>query len=262
MKSAEIGSTTRKKGNVRLMNVTMRVDEDLGKQQIQLKTANSLVEMLSETAHSKRTNKGRRRAIGTHVFHGYRSLQRLTVMRTVMLCSLLALMIAACDQGVLYATSFTEVATERTKLIDGIESYQSMEEAKRRFQKWDVIENSSLAPGDKRPPFSIHVVAIDSYSHLGHSGTLRLKFFNNRLTEARFYPSRFDQYVERLKESDKLTFKVTETSAGLPEAFALQHTHVWIYNQPHLDPSGKEKYVGWSDTRLEKEEALWIKRYS
>jgi hypothetical protein len=183
-------------------------------------------------------------------------------MRTMVVCSFLVLMIAACDQDVLYATSFTEVATERTKLIDGIESYQTMEEAKRRFQKWEVIENSSLASGDKRPPFSIYVVAIDNYSHLGHSGTLHLKFFNNRLAEARFYPSNFDKYVERLKEADKLTFKVTESSAGLPEAFASSHTHVWVYNQPHLDPSGRDKYVGWRDTRLEKEEALWITRYS
>lgn len=189
-------------------------------------------------------------------------MQGITAIRTVMACALLALMVAACDQDVLYATSFTEVATERTKLIDGIESYQSMEEAKRRFQKWDVIENTSLTPGDKRPPFSIHVVAIDNYSHLGHSGTLRLKFFNNRLAEARFYPSSFNQYVERLREADKLVLKITETSAGLPEAFASPHTHVWIYTQPHLDPSGKEKYVGWRDTRLEEEEALWIKRYS
>lgn len=186
----------------------------------------------------------------------------LAYTRMVVGSSLFALVIAACDQDVLYATSFTEVATERTKLIDGIESYQSTEEAKRRFQKWKVLENNSLALGDKRPPFSIHVVAIDNYTHLGHSGTLRLKFFNNRLAEARFYPSRFEQYVKRLKEADKLTFKVTETSAGSPEAFILPHTHVWIYNQPHLDPSGKEKYVGWRDTRLEKEESLWIGRYS
>ena len=93
-------------------------------------------------------------------------MQRLTEVRTVIFCSFLALMIAACDQDVLYSTSFTEVATERTKLIDGIESYQSAEESKSQFQKWEVIENSSLAPGDKRPPFSIHVVAIDNYSHL------------------------------------------------------------------------------------------------
>lgn len=177
-------------------------------------------------------------------------------------CSLFALMIAACDQDVLDATSFTEVATERTKLIDGIESYQSTEEAKRLFQKWSVIASNNLAPGDKRPPFSIHVVAIDNYTHLDHSGTLHLKFFNNQLAEARFYPSNFEQYVERLKEADKLAFKVTEIGAGLPKAFKSPHTHVWLYDQPHLDLSRKEKYVGWRDVRLEKEEVLWIKRYS
>ena len=171
-------------------------------------------------------------------------------------------MIAACDQDVLYATSFTEVATERTKLIDGIESYQSTEEAKRRFQKWAVIESNNLAPGDKRPSFSIHVVAIDNYTHLGHSGTLHLKFFNNRLAEARFYPSNFEQYVERLKEADKLAFKLTESGAGLPEAFISPHTHVWIYNQPHLDPSGKEKYVWWRVVRLQKATAFPITRHS
>jgi hypothetical protein len=189
-------------------------------------------------------------------------MRMLAEIRTVVFCSFLVLMIAACDQDVLYATSFTEVAAERTQLINGIESYQSIQEAKRQFQKWEVIEESSLAPGDKRPPFNIYVVAIDTYSHLGHSGKLHLKFFNNRLAEARFYPSSFEKYVERLKENNKLTFKVTEQSAGTPETLAAPHTRIWIYSQPHLDPQGQSRYVGWRDTRLEKEETLWIKRYS
>jgi len=175
-------------------------------------------------------------ALGT--FAERASMWTLAHTRMVVGCSLFVLMIAACDQDVLYATSFTEVATERTKLIDGIASCQSTEEAKRQFQRWDVIESSSLAPGDKRSPFSIHVVAITNYSPLGHSGTLRLTFFNNRLAEAGFYSSSFEQYVERLQAADKHTFRVMETSAGLPEAFASPHTHVWIYNQPQLDPSG------------------------
>ena len=189
-------------------------------------------------------------------------MRMLTDIRAVIFCSLLTLMIAGCDQDVLYATSFTEVATEHTKLINGIESYQSSEEAKRQFQEWKVIENSSLAPGDKRPPFSIYVVSMDNYSHLGYSGKLHLKFFNNRLAEARFYPSSFEKYVERLKEHDKLTFTVTEKSAGTPETLAAPYTRIWIYSQPHLDPQGQNRYVGWKDTRLDKEESDWIRRYS
>jgi len=102
-------------------------------------------------------------------------------IRTGVFCSFLVLMIAGCDQDSLYTTSFIDVASKRTKLIDGIESDQSTEKTKRRFPKWEVVEKSSLSPGDKRPLFSIEVVAINEYSHLGHSGTLHLKFFNDRL---------------------------------------------------------------------------------
>lgn len=171
-------------------------------------------------------------------------------------------MAVGCDEDVLYSMSFTEVATERTKLIDGIESYESIEETKHRFKEWEVIENSSLRPGDKRPPFNIYVVSIKDYSHLSYAGDLHLKFFNNRLSEVRFYPHNFEKYVERLKESDKLTFNITDKSAGTPEAQVSPYTRIWIYDQPHLGQPGQNKYVGWKDTRLDKEESLWIKRYS
>lgn len=207
-------------------------------------------------------NQGRRLVIGIGARRYCRSMRLITDIRTVVFCSLLAWMIAGCDQDVLYATSFTEVATERTKLIDGIESYQSMDDAKRRFQQWAVIEESRLAPGDKRPPFSIYVVAIENYSHLGYSGKLHLTFFNNRLAEARFYPSSIEKYVERLQEHDKLTFTSTDKRAGSPEARVAPHTRIRIYNQPPLDLQGQNRSIGWGDERLEKEETLWIERYS
>lgn len=178
------------------------------------------------------------------------------------LCSLLVFGTIGCDEDLLYSMSFTEVATERSKLIDGIESYQSIEEAKRRLPEWKMIENSSLAPGDPRPPFTIYVVSIKNYSHLDYAGELHLKFFNNRLAEARFYPNSFEQYVDRLKEIEKLTFSVTDKSYGTPEAVVPPYTRIWIYNQPHLEQHGGSKYVGWEDIRLDKEETIWIKRYS
>jgi hypothetical protein len=156
-----------------------------------------------------------------------------------------------------YSISFVDVAPERTKLISGIDSYQSIEEAKNKFPVWQVIEQSSLSPKDKRPPFNIYKVSIKNYSHLGISGELQVEFFNNRLMETRFLPDQFEKYVELLVQKEHLKFVVNRI--GLQETTISPHTRVWIYaNQ--VEPN--YKYVGWVDIRLERELYLWIKRYA
>ena len=173
-------------------------------------------------------------------------------------CSLLLLCaISGCDEIADHfsSISFVDVASEHTKLISGIDSYQGVEEAKRKFPVWEVIEQSSLGPKDKRPPFNIYKVEIKNYSHLGVSGELHLGFFNNRLMETRFYPDSFDKYVELLKEKERLTFR--ESRIGSKESTIHPYTRVWTYKD-YKDRS----YVGWEDTRLRRECNIWIKRYS
>lgn len=158
--------------------------------------------------------------------------------------------------------TFVEVASERTKLIKGIESYQSIVQAKDQFSAWRVIERSSLHPQDKRPPFTIYKVRIENYSHLGVQGDLHIKFFNNRLAETRFFPQNFSKYVDHLKRMPNLEFKVNSTDQDISEGFLDPFTRIWIYKKPHLEEFGEKKYIGWEDTRLGREESLWIKRYS
>lgn len=151
--------------------------------------------------------------------------------------------------------SFIDVAAQRTKLINGIESYQSIEEARRLFPVWEVVEQSSLGPEDNRPPFNIYKVSIKKYSHLGILGELHLLFFNNRLMETWFYPGSFDKYVNLLEKKERL--ELQEELHGLRGAIISPYTHMWIYKD-YKDSN----YVAWEDTRLQREQRIWIKRYS
>src|SRR5438094_4487733 len=132
------------------------------------------------------------------------------------LLSLVAL--AGCEQAsdLFFGPSFVDIASDRTKLIDGLQSYASVEEIKRLFPEWKVIENSGLKPGDKRPPINIYSVAVKNYSHLNCRGELRLTFFNNRLMEAWFIPDEFEKYIELLKKQEGISFQAGPDSHGWP----------------------------------------------
>ncbi len=149
--------------------------------------------------------------------------------------------------------SFVKVESTRTKLINGIESYQSIDDFKsylgHNSLQWKVDEDGKPTPKG-RPPFNIYEITIDNYSHLGFGGELTVVFFNNRLLEARFFPSDVKNYITAL-EKDGIRFDNNQEAKLSPYTLVLIATD---YKE--------RQYVGWSDTRLEKEFDLWIKRYS
>ncbi|MBU1043188.1 MAG: hypothetical protein KJ915_02175 [Candidatus Omnitrophica bacterium] len=153
---------------------------------------------------------------------------------------------------VLHPISFIEIQSERTKLIDGIESYQSINEFKGFLKlsslQWE--ENTNPLSPKGRPPFNITTITIKNYLHLDYSGELIVSFFNNRLTSTNFYPKDVVGYFEAISK-EGVTFDSNQ-EAKLPP-----HTHVYLA----VDHKGR-KYVDWADVRLEKEVELWIKRYS
>lgn len=178
-------------------------------------------------------------------------------LKVVLVSTLCVVWFSACDEITDHfsAISFVDVATERTRLINGLESYWTIEEAKTKLPSWEVIEQSSLKPQDRRPPFNIYRVSIKNYVHLGVSGELQVKFFNNRLLSTWFYPETFDRYVLLLKDKEGLTFQ--EGQDGSRDAMIVPHTHVWVYKDYK-----EQLYIGWEDIRLARELGLWIKRYS
>ena len=157
-------------------------------------------------------------------------------MRT--LAVLLTLWLAAC--GVFAPPTGVPLAFDQT-------SYSSRSESLARFEKThriEVVEDSALAPGDSRPPFSIYVVRVQGVSDKGLPGQLRLKFFNDRLTGVWFYPDDAAAYRSAMQ---------AEASVARVDG----HVKTWTAE----DYRGKW-YVAWEDERLWDEEWEWIETYS
>jgi hypothetical protein len=151
--------------------------------------------------------------------------------------------------------TYTEIANPPTELIDGFQSYQSIEKVKQFLESksisWEVIEDSKLRDDDKRPPFNIYTVSIKNYNYLGCSGELLLHFFNNRLMSTVFYPKDIEGFLDTLKRIKKISFENGH------EATISPYTKVTTYT----DFKG-HKYVGWVDSLLIEEMDLWISIYS
>jgi hypothetical protein len=151
--------------------------------------------------------------------------------------------------------SFVKVESERTKLVNGIESYQSIEEFKASLAhsslQWDESQEQP-SPGNRwRPPFNEHTITIRNYSYLGFTGELMVIFFNNRLRTTIFYPSAIDEFVEAFCKSEGVKF---DNNYG---ARISSHTLIRVTT----DGRGR-KYIRWSDIRLDREVELWITRNS
>lgn len=146
-----------------------------------------------------------------------------------------------------------ETVNKSVKLLADFKSFQTIEGTNRYCNslgfQWLVIEDSHLPEGDRRPRFDIFVVEIKGYAHLNQLGTLRLAFFNDRLSEIRFYPNSIKKYLEILIEKEKLDLINKKEHL-------FNNVRVWLHEK------WGNPYIGWSDIRLEQEEFEWIKQYS
>ena len=148
--------------------------------------------------------------------------------------------------------SFVEVPANPTPLLQGFQSYASKEHVFANLQPKDtvqLVENSVLPPEDTRPPFSIYVVRIPTYIHIGHTGTLQLKFFNNRLQQTTFYPSDSAAYLAALN------------ALGIDLSQGRQFTAGYTATWSAVDYRG-QVYVAWADKRLQEQSNRWISRYA
>lgn len=174
------------------------------------------------------------------------------IFLAVFSCALIA-GVPSCDGT--YGKSFVEVRSDRTKLIDPFESYESISTVQQRLKDsgstWAVIENNATsAKGEMRPPFHIYVIRVDNFINFGLQGVLRLEFFNDRVMAAWFYPKNLSSYRTLVEER----YPEIRTSKAI---IVDQYTRIKF----GVDYEG-HNYISWEDSRLRDEFNLWIKRYS
>lgn len=158
---------------------------------------------------------------------------------------------------ILYSLFIMQSCSHRvssTKLIDAFSSCMSSEECERLLSpahKWNVVEDQRISPTAIRSQFDVLTVSIDSYTSLGLTGKLVLRFYNNRLISTWFYPSDFKEYTKKL--SRQLGVQIIpglQTTIGRCTELRCVTDHL------------NEVYVAWEDKRLIKEQSEWIKKHS
>jgi hypothetical protein len=145
-------------------------------------------------------------------------------------------------------------AAEQMELLPGVRSHTSSKEVRGQIAKvsdsWRVMEDTKTAVNDKRPPFHVLTVAIDSYSDLDEPGSLHIQFFNDRLMSARFFPKDVAKYLAKLKERRGIVVSLSQGARTL--GISVQYS---------VDYRG-QSYVAYVDEGLQQELDSWIKRYS
>jgi hypothetical protein len=150
--------------------------------------------------------------------------------------------------------SFTDVASDRAALFDGIQSYQGVDEFKASFAgtPYELTEKAEGQPMQVagRPPHRIDTVTIQGYAYDGFTGKLEAIFFNNRLMSTVFHPSEPSEFIKQLSFKQGLKFDSTGSVLVPP------YTLVRRGN----DYKGRG-YVMWTDNRLKKESDIWVLKY-
>lgn len=170
--------------------------------------------------------------------------------RVLIVCVLLlsALSMSSCDRG--YHTSFTEVRSDRAKLLAPFESYAGIEEVRAllrdRNLAWNVSENNrTVGEGERRPPFWVHGIEVHNYESFGVPGRLILRFFNNRLYSTTFFPDHAPSFIGELEKQIgiKLVDEIKlEGATVLRRGMDFEH----------------KLYVEWEDVRIADELHRWI----
>lgn len=149
---------------------------------------------------------------------------------------------------------YTSVESVKSPLVAGFASYMTPDEVSHRLSPdllpWEIVEDSQLPAGDKRPPFNILIVSVGHFEHLAHVGELKLDFFNRRLESTWFFPQNGPAFLATLRAHGI-------DLIGSHEMFVAPYTRVWTAK----DYRGR-MYVAWEDTRLREQSNRWISRYS
>ena len=169
--------------------------------------------------------------------------------RVIGLCALVGILLwlTGCE-----SEDFLRVESARSPLIDGFESYASIQEVTAKLPKdleVKVVADTSLAKNSSQPPYRMHTIGVAPYEHLNHLGILQLTFYNDRLVQCAFYPEKFKSYIGAVEKTGLMLELGAEAVRG--------NTAIW---------QGKDddqyRFVGWADKRLRQQQQRWLVRYN
>ncbi len=147
----------------------------------------------------------------------------------------------------------TSAQKQPVLLIDMFYSYASAASVQEHLKKlglpWSVVENSQLPAGDRRPRFDMVTISVAHFEYLGDVGELQLRFFNDRLMSTWFFPGDSGSFRHLLESKLKVSLA--------REATIPPFTRIWT----DKDYKGRI-YFGWEDSRLAREQSLWLEKYS
>jgi hypothetical protein len=175
---------------------------------------------------------------------------KLGMSMRAIICTIALCLLVGC--GAEAKDAYTRVRSDRSPLIDGFSSYAPRAEVEGQLKRaglpYSIGEENCLAPTDRRPTYEVAEIKVQKFTHLGHTGDLRLSFFNNRLSHTWFYPADPEAYLLTLRSAG-LQVSEQRTLKG--------NTVMWTYQA-----FDGRRCVGWADTRLDEEHSNWIWRYS
>jgi hypothetical protein len=131
-------------------------------------------------------------------------------------------------------------------LYNGYSSYRTLDETLKQLpdrSSWHVLTDSKRPARGPCPRFDQFEFTVRA-AHLGHKGTLKLTFINQRLESTNFAPDEAPLYVNALRASG-ITFDAEGQASSRPP------TRIWLWSLG--DP-----FVGWADTRFQAQTRAWI----
>ena len=164
-----------------------------------------------------------------------------------------------------WTPTFKEVPAERSSLIDGLVSYQSVDEVtvilKQGGYIWTLNRSMFPLPEPYAPSLEFADLTVTEFVHLGSGGTLKLHFLNNRLVSALFCPMDLPGYLQQLAKHEGVVL-------AAPQGQGLEATRSATTIPPYTAVRTRGDFgafgppgVGWSDTRLTWEWEVYQAKY-
>jgi hypothetical protein len=132
---------------------------------------------------------------------------------------------------------------DSSPLFQGFKSYSTLDDVKAQLpdrSTWTLSSDSTRSARADCARFDQFTFAVHG-THLGHQGSLRLDFINDRLQSTSFVPQDFPAYIDALRRSG-LEFGADGRATVPP------YTTVW-------QGGG---FVAWADTRFQEQTKGWI----